>query len=312
MAKPKVIDHMGQIEQALEKVHTAHDALEATRNAIRPLADNLALAGIRLDAMAKAGREHLEYWGRAQGGQDHPWTKLFGENTSTAEAVFAALHEAELAEVINRAIEANHQRYVDAGGLVIATSDLPAALAKAEQRFFDAECALEAKYEAAEKAGIIVDRFQGLSPEAVLGLARGESVAFDFHSEKMEAIVAARDGAHAAMSAARDRLNEAQEFLVKISASNDPNYKPAEEDREAAQKRIDRCKQTLAARSEELHGKIRLAGALEDYVRDHILPKPSKPFHNPHKRPEPVAEQPKPENWQDRFDADEESEIEAE
>jgi hypothetical protein len=267
MAKSKTIDFMGNIEKARDTRDTAREALEAVRGATRTLPEKLNIADIRWDALVEAGEKHLEYWGRATAGPEVPWSGILGENNCHAEAVFAAMNP-ELLDKIHESIEAEHQRHVNAGVLVIPATDLPGEAAKAEQALFTTEKALEATYCAAEEAGFMVDRDPDLSPEAVLGIERGELLPHDYFSEKMERILAARDGYHAVFVAAREAWQES--LGLESRARTD-------EEVESAKRRTEQLAATKTAREVELQRKIKLAGALEDYVRDHRQAPPCKP-----------------------------------
>ncbi|ABA89061.1 hypothetical protein Pcar_1820 [Syntrophotalea carbinolica DSM 2380] len=258
MAK-KNTDFLGNIQKALAGRDTAREALDAINGSHRTLEEKLKIADTRFKGLAESGRDHLDYWGKAQGERDVPWTSLFGENNCHAEAVFASLHP-ELSETMHQAIEAQHQRHVEVGGLAISAADLPGEVAKAEARLFTAEQALEAAYCAAEEAGFLVNRDPDMSPESVLGIERNELLPHDFFSEKMERIIAARDGSHAAFVDARERWqgSRGKEAFLKTEAEI-----------EAAKKHTERLLAAKNARSEEVQRKTRLASALEDYVRDH-------------------------------------------
>ena len=308
MAKPKAIDHMGNIEKALNARNAAREALNAITGSERTLEEKLPLGKKRVSDLVEKGLAHLDYWGRGQGSSEHHWIKLFGENNSHAEPVFAAMHADEIGHIVDQAMEAAHQRHVAAGGMVISAADLPGKIAEAENKLFTAECYLETTYTAAEEAGFVVNRDPDLSPEAVLGIKRNELLPHDYFNEKMERIIASRDGSHAAYRAAHERWQDARHRLATLNLGSDPN----EADIKDAEKLLAHCRSVVESRQEELQAKTKLAEALEEYVKTHRKLRPCEPFHNPHKRPEPVAEQPKPENWQDRFNADEESEIEAE
>jgi hypothetical protein len=299
MAKQKITDFLGNIEKAIEARDTARESLEAVRGSTRTLPEKINVADIRWDALVESGEKHLEYWGRATAGPEVPWSGIFGENNCHAEAVFAAMNP-ELLDRIHEAIEAEHQRHLAAGVLVISAAELPAEVAKAEAELFDTECALEAAYCAAEDAGFLIDRDPDLSPEAVLGIERGESLEHDFFSEKMERILAARDGAHAVFVAAREAWQGS--LGLESRARTD-------EELEAAKKRTEHLAATKTAREVELQRKIKLAGALEDYVRDHRKAAPLRP------KGEPGPDDRKPVSglkrgdqttdngaWRDRFD----------
>ena len=298
MAKQKNTDFLGDIQQALAARDAAREALNAITGSERTLEEKRRIGKIRTDNLVEGGRQHLEYFGRAQGLPEQPWTKLFGENNSHAEAVFAALHADELGRIIHQAIEVAHERHVEAGGLVISAADLPGKVAEAEQKLFAAEQALESAYCAAEGAGFTVNRDGDMSPESVLGIERGEILPYDFFSEKAEQLIAARDGAHAAYRAAHDAWFDAKNRLAVVSNP---------EDIEACEKMVAQRKAALDARESELQAKIKLACAIEDYIRDHRRARPVAQPHAEDNR-KPVSMQLKDNGpapgtiWRDRFE----------
>jgi hypothetical protein len=197
-------------------------------------------------------------------------------NMTIAENVFVALHKKEMLKIATDAIRV---RYANFDGLILDPIAKRTAIKEAEAAVFKLEQDEEALIEAAEDAGMVIQRRADASAEAILGLERGAGVPHNWRSAKYDRLLDERDAQRARMDAARAQLSTAQDALVRLKQNNaDPYHaNPADADLQAAEEAVAYRRQVLDGRMQQAQAIIAVAANLENYIRDHRQAKPRVP-----------------------------------
>jgi len=298
MAQPKKTGIMQGIEALQIEIAAKKEKLDAARDAWPPIAEAHALADSRIDDMATDGKKHLDYFCRGLGQFGSGDVPLLGENCVHADAIFAALNEAAIRNTTRSSIE---KFYSGITGEIIPSRDKPAAIARLEKEIFALEVAEEKAIEQAEESGLTVQRRADASPEAILGLSRGEKVPHSWRSVKADRLMDETEASRARIDAARQQLDAAQRDLVKLKSCADVRFALPADEVAAIEERIAYWRGQFEERMAASRPTIAVACRIREYLEGNRLPRVQQ---------EPVrwSNQPRnPENWAGRYDPDAEA-----
>jgi len=161
--------------------------------------------------------------------------------------------------------------------LAIPTSEHKNAVQAVDAEIFQLECLEEKIIERAEAVGLSIFRRADATVEAVLGVGRKESLAWDFDSEVYDRVLRIAAGARAEVDQLREARQDAQSelFNVRESIRSAERYGETKTPKHLVDQLVDAeakltKRQTAYANAHEIvTQRVALASRLQEYVQKH-------------------------------------------
>lgn len=264
-----LVNRINSLRAQLQENRRQH---ERATNAYVPLEEALHAYELKINGLASGGEAHLyQVTGACCVPQNIAHAGL------STERVFTYAVKDRLLELGRKTIEKQYEIH---GDFVIPRGDRAGVLTQLDDEFFSLECQEESLIEQIESMGVVFIRRADATPEAVLGISRGENLPLNWCSEKFERLLRIAEGGRGEIEFIRERALEARSQLDIIMRrvneyGEDGVFRGQEVPKDlqtqldGARKRRDITAEKMAEGQELVREKTALAAVVEEYVDKH-------------------------------------------